>query len=197
MVAAQPIPTTHIRQPALGLKTADNIAFIDCVRVSIRAMAQANKACDQDALKLAIETYKDRRFRALRAGIQTMTLERQCSDTYHQCIRISLWAIAKANRDYNEANRQIAITGYETAYKIALEAGLTPSQINVTCSKAYYSCLTATLQAISLAVISGDHQRRGETLADWYEGDRYRMQQAGFREGIESRMRNLVIKALK
>lgn len=196
MVAAAQ-PQIAIHQPAL--MTAQNrIAFISCVRIDIQAIGAANKTYDTETLGLALETYKDDLWRATRAGISKQTISTKCRKNYIRAINTSLEAIAAATRDNDGDNRQVAIEGYKKAYDLATKIGISAGTIRQQCHNAFYGCLKASLQALTLAVITGDHERRGEILVDWYEDDRHRMKETGFRDDvIDARMKNLMSNKLK
>jgi len=183
-------------QRPLGMEVPDFVALMDCVRLSVREIG--NSVQNYSALALAAETYKDRHWRALRAGIKKETIATKCQKTYTKTISTTLDAIADAMRDNDGDDLQTAIASYEKAWEIATQAGISQGLIRQSCHHAYYGCLIAALQALTRATITGDHERRGETLADWYEDCRYRMTQAGFQaESIDTRMQKLMKDKLK
>ena len=134
MVAAQAIDIKPPHQPALNLRVTDSVAFTACVLVSIQSIEQAIKDYDQGALVLALETYKDRHWRAVRAGVKPDTLQEKCKAAHIASVQTSLRCIAKANKNNDVEKRQVAIDGYQHAYDLAIADGIAPSNIKTKCN---------------------------------------------------------------
>lgn len=96
------------------------------------------------------------------------------------CIKAALAAIAEANIDYQALDREAAIKAYDDAYYHARRGGLRPGSIRMRCEGAYLKCLSRALSAILVAVVRGDMDMR-ETLVDWFEEDRRRMVDVGYK----------------
>lgn len=114
------------------------------------------------------------------------------------CIQESLRFIEKANRTYNADDRHIAIIEYNDNLRRALRAGIKRTDINDQCRQAHYQCLVANLQGQLTATVTGDYYKRIATFIEWFDDDRQRMIEAGYRGNvIDSRMTKIKLKLVK
>jgi len=107
----------------LGLSVGDANALIDCVRQSLRAIAEATTQFDPKARALAIKEYDQSHFRARRAGVYRYNLRARCESAYLRCLAVALRAIAYAVVDGNEDRWEIIIDWYEDDRARMIAAG--------------------------------------------------------------------------
>ncbi len=106
-----------------------------------------------------------------------------------EILKLSLISITEATGKQDPSARAQSIADFNLNLREALRVA-TAAQIRKICETAYLKCLVACLQQITRSVIDGTSQNclpgssatpRIELFNDWYEEDRQRMIEAGFR----------------
>lgn len=112
-------------------------------------------------------------------------------------LKAALHAISEANTAEDREARRIAIAEYTRWYQHALDDGIAASELRKRCENTYLRCMAACLRAIAWAVVDG-HADRREKLVDWYEDDRQRMIDAGFKPfSVDARASSRVWKGIR
>ena len=113
------------------------------------------------------------------------------------CVKAALLAIAQANSDQNQINRQLAIEEYDVNLERALDAGVRPSSVREKCEATYLRAMVHCLQGVAYATVDGEEDLRDQ-MADWYEDDRQRMIEAGFAAfSVDARANTRVWKGIR